>query len=446
MSDCYDPADSGSEYGYDDGSDSAVIDAPTDGAVYLDDSSGDGVADTITQMNPDGTAVVVEDTDGDLHADLLALDLNADGLVDVAVQADGASDDHYVVSADANADGTIDSDESTTISAAQLEELLPGATDALSIDFDPGAVVAPDPTDPPVQHDPAIDSTESTPDEDWRTQLADDPSLQPNEFGQIGDADGWREHWFEQAENGYCAPASVAQIVSEYTGHDFTDESAFVQLAQENGLLGPGADAVNGMLPDDISKLLTLCGIPAETEQGDIGGLADAINDGRGVMVAIDSGEYWDPGDEPAGDDNTADHCVVVTEIDEARGVVYLSDPGHPQGNELQMPIEQFENAWADSANTMIVCDQPAPAGGAHDTTGGSRPGADSGDPSGQSDAVQQAVNQAAHDATTQDDDVLSNTIGWLTANPWILLPVVLPAGALIARTLKREPSPPAPN
>ena len=45
---------------------------------------------------------------------------------------------------------------------------------------------------------------------DWIPELVVDGQL-------VGDPEGASEHWFEQAANGYCVPASVAQIVSEYS-------------------------------------------------------------------------------------------------------------------------------------------------------------------------------------------------------------------------------------
>ena len=74
----------------------------------------------------------------------------------------------------------------------------------------------------------------------------------------------------------------------------------------------------------------------------------------------VDSGELWTPSDEVVEDD-TADHVLVVAGIDTDRGVVTLSDPGNPNGNGLEVPIDQFEGAWADSGNTMLVADDTDP-------------------------------------------------------------------------------------
>ncbi len=52
-----------------------------------------------------------------------------------------------------------------------------------------------------------------------------------------GDPAEESQYWFNQAETGFCVPASVAQIVSEFTGVKYADESAFVKKAIDMGLL-----------------------------------------------------------------------------------------------------------------------------------------------------------------------------------------------------------------
>ena len=107
--------------------------------------------------------------------------------------------------------------------------------------------------------------------------------------------------------------------------------------------------------------LLEANGIPAELIHGDMATLEQALEDGKGVMLAVDSGEIWYG---EATEDDAADHMLVVTGVDEEAGMVYLSDPGNPAGDMLSVPIDVFQDAWADSDNAMIVCDEPAPGFG----------------------------------------------------------------------------------
>lgn len=227
----------------------------------------------------------------------------------------------------------------------------------------------------------------------------------------VGDPQDASEHWFQQAADGYCLPASIAEIVSEYTGIDYTDESAFVELANSHHLFGTRPDGGVGISFGSGVQLLEQAGVPVTLGYGDIDALAEDLAEGRGVIVCIDSGEVWDPSSETVEDD-TADHAVVVTGIDTERGIVYLSDPGSPDGNMEQVPLAAFADAWADSHNAMIVCDQPGPD-------------------------VAQLVDQT--DVTITDtapadrNDPTQSTIQYALARPagWVLLPCCLPASTI---------------
>ncbi len=243
--------------------------------------------------------------------------------------------------------------------------------------------------------------------------VTDDSSDEPESGHSAGDSDEYSDHWFLQAENGTCVPASVAQIVAEYTGEDIQSEDAFVELSQENGYFVDG-EINNGMSIYAAADLLEQNGIPATVETGDMDDLSVALDEGRGVMLYVDSGEYWDPEqeakDESAGRDQGGDHCVVISEIDYEKGVVYLSDPGHPDGDRMEVPLDEFEQAWGDANNTMIVCDEPSPNADTHDAP------VESDDPLLDSD----------YDSDDLTD--LKAAIDWLTERPRTLLPLVIGA------------------
>lgn len=277
------------------------------------------------------------------------------------------------------------------------------------VEFDAhNADSAPDETGPPDEHDTTaqagwsdLDVSPDTPDTD---DSVDEPGY------SAGDSDEYSDHWFLQAENGTCVPASVAQIVAEYTGQDIQSEEAFVEMAQENGYFLDG-EINNGMSIYAAADLLEQNGIPATVETGTMDELSQALDEGHGVMLYVDSGEYWDPTqearDEATGRDQGGDHCVVISEIDYEKGVVYLSDPGHPDGDRMEVPLDEFEQAWGDADNTMIVCDEPSPNTDVEGT-----PPVESEDPL----------------LDTESDDLtdLQSVIDWLTDRPWSLLPVVI--------------------
>lgn len=190
----------------------------------------------------------------------------------------------------------------------------------------------------------------------------DDTIAMPDEGpvdGSHGNAAAWTADWFYQEVDGYCGPSSAAQLVSEYTGLDISDPQQLVDRALDLGLF-VGGEPTNGMTITSLEVLLEDQGVPCHIESSSMDDLAAKLDDGYGVIAMVDSGELWTPADEIVEDD-TADHVLVVAGIDADRDVVILSDPGHPEGNGLEVPIAQFENAWADSGNTMLVADDTDP-------------------------------------------------------------------------------------
>lgn len=289
-------------------------------------------------------------------------------------------------------------------------------------------------------HTDALLGSASGTEEQWDVTQTGDSGIHDDTSGESGPKEEYTGHWFTQSADGTCVPASVAQIVAEYSGVEFTDESAFVEYAMEHGMFA-GGDISNGMSGDDAFRLMQATGIPVEMVKGsNIDDLEELVESGHGTMVFVDSG-YWDPGAEIVsewiGTDEGADHCVVITEIDREAGVVYLSDTGTPDGNQLAVPLDEFEKAWAESNNTMITCDEPSPNAEFLETeTDGDTTalGAQDGSRSGE-EIGREVLDRVAEEHETIDaDDVIS----WVTDNPWILLPITIGAGAALGRMARR--------
>nr|WP_233279762.1 C39 family peptidase [Prescottella equi]AKG90562.1 putative C39 family peptidase [Prescottella equi] len=261
---------------------------------------------------------------------------------------------------------TAATDETTDLADMGLEigdPLLPGPP-ILPSDVDTDQEAAPVPSTPPAPAEPPAPAV-SVPDLDEPAAPAVDtdaaivaPVEEPAE-GTHGNTAAWTGDWFFQEVDGYCGPSSAAQLVSEYTGLDISDPQQLVDRALELGLF-VGGDPTNGMTITSLEVLLEDQGVPCHVESSSMDDLAAKLDDGYGVIAMVDSGELWTPSDEVVEDD-TADHVLVVAGIDTDRGVVTLSDPGNPNGNGLEVPISQFEGAWADSGHTMLVADDPDP-------------------------------------------------------------------------------------
>ncbi len=160
-----------------------------------------------------------------------------------------------------------------------------------------------------------------------------------------------------QSQDGYCVPVSVAMIATEATG-TFHGEAEVVQYAVSEGLLRQ--DPMTGRIGTDAEAAKTMLehfGVPADVERGaDMDTLRDYLDEGRGVIVAVDAQEVWYRADDDAVDGRPdANHALVITGIDDTRGVVTLNDPGNPTGAGYEMSIQAFEDAWADSGSELVV-------------------------------------------------------------------------------------------
>ena len=184
-----------------------------------------------------------------------------------------------------------------------------------------------------------------------------DPELPTD--GISGNPTAYTDNWFWQETDGVCVPSAEAQVISEYTGMDISDPQQLADRAVELGLF-PDGDTTAGMTMDGAEILMEDQGVPCHQEQSSMADLDSKLSAGYGVIAFVDSGEIWSPGDEPVEDD-TPDHALVVAGIDHDRGVVILSDPGSQDGNQEEVPIDQFADAWADSGNAMLVPNAPDP-------------------------------------------------------------------------------------
>ena len=347
-------------------------------------------------------------------------------------------DGGYVATADFDADGIDDEVSLTKDELAAASPEIAVLLDADLADLEDGGVG--DPLADPTQ-DPAPILPEDQP-ETHLTPLQDPatvgPEFETNYEGEgfqvqegvlVGDPAGDAEHWFNQAQNGFCVPSSVAQIVSEYSGEHFANEEAFVERANELGLFVVGMDGVPGMTQAGALELLESCGVEAAPlENGSLDKLENFLEEGRRTMLFVDSGEIWEG---EAVEDNAMDHAVVVTGIDVDAGVVILSDPGTPDGNMLEVPIDTFMDAWADGGYSGVVADAPPPGHVAApvetETEAEVQP---VGFPAGL-DPVQAPRAEVGFDGVR---DQIADVARWVTSHAWALLPITIAVGAGLSR------------
>ena len=166
--------------------------------------------------------------------------------------------------------------------------------------------------------------------------------------------------WHQQEQTDTCAIAAQEFVLESLTGLPFS-EAQLTQEAEEHGWYQPGA----GTPVNDMNALLTYHGIPSESHvDGTMSEIEQALNSDEKVIVSVDGEELhqWS-GDQTLDDlqdtipGQGADHAVEVTGlVQTADGpMVVLNDPASFAGAGCMVPVEQFENAWADSGNVMII-------------------------------------------------------------------------------------------
>src|SRR5690606_26684941 len=111
---------------------------------------------------------------------------------------------------------------------------------------------------------------------------------------------------------------------------------------------------------------------------------------GDPIIVGIDSADVYNGGGGPFDPGMEAGHAVVITGIDDGPpGMVYINDPGFPDGAGVAIEMDMFIDAWEDSDNTMVIAEVGADSANA-------TVGAVAGEP-------------AAATETTTDDGVLED-------------------------------------
>lgn len=202
-----------------------------------------------------------------------------------------------------------------------------------------------------------FDTLTGTPD-----QVAPDTHFGPegNPFLVVGDPMEATEHWHQQQRPDTCAVVAQEFILDEITGRDFSEEE-LCREAADHGWYSPG-----GTPPESVGNLLELHGIDVERAyNATLSDLQSEVAVGHHVIVGVNAetivaathGEDLPLTDLPVIPGQQANHAVQVIGInytDPARPTVVLNDPGLPDGRGLEVPLADFECAWATSDHFMM--------------------------------------------------------------------------------------------
>lgn len=172
---------------------------------------------------------------------------------------------------------------------------------------------------------------------------------------------GAQEHYSPDVEQSYSDTCAIksASLILHARGIDVTEDE-LRRVAELHGWYTPG----HGTDVAHLGDLLNFYGLDAELHYG--GTIQDLMNlTSQGVqpMLALDSGELWNPGFAERMEDillgENPDHALIFNggEIDPLSGDfhVILTDPGTGDLLTDQYGSEQFLDAWADSGFLYVA-------------------------------------------------------------------------------------------
>ncbi|MFN9557113.1 MAG: hypothetical protein ACK56B_00830 [Dolichospermum sp.] len=181
------------------------------------------------------------------------------------------------------------------------------------------------------------------------------------DFNGFGEPMENADFWHQQSGQNSCAVVAQISIFESITGVHISEEKA-CEIAQENGWFDPDI----GTRPSDVGKLLNKLGVPTDQKyDGHLEDIADALEKGDRVIVALDANEIWSPMRDANGaaiEQPNGGHAVWVTGIDtqpDGSVKIILNDSGHPDGQMKAIDAVDFLNAWEDYSNFIVVADAP---------------------------------------------------------------------------------------
>ena len=157
-----------------------------------------------------------------------------------------------------------------------------------------------------------------------------------------------------------CAVNAAAYVAEQFgvSSRFISTEEAFIK----NVIKHREFDISDGTAPENVGKVLERIGIAGERHfDVDTDAIADALEQGRQVIVGVDPSEYThtDPFhrkisewiDETIGE--RPGHAVVVTAVDKAHDTVTIYDPDN--GGLKCLSREVFDDAHEDSNNFAFI-------------------------------------------------------------------------------------------
>lgn len=368
-------------------------DGVMDSIAELQDLNGDGVADALlVDVGGDGSLdMYMLDTDQNGIFDLMhmSLDTNDDGFTDLEAEYHDYDQDGFMESGsvyqdmdgdrafdlvirelDTDDDGVMDrvttimDDDGDGVADATMEEQLLDTdgdeipdTYVVQSDYDGDQVF--DAVDV-YDYDPQSGVVDLIYQEDigggyiQEQENFDPDAADPEDI--CGNPAASMEEWEYQGDTGRCALYSQKFVIQELTGREVDIEEMADFAEQNNWFSEEGGTPLLHM-----NKMLNAYGVDNEmTFHNDIENLRQCLENGGKVIVSVDADEIWyGETDQMFVPVDGANHAVQVIGIDDSdpdNPMVILNDSGTPDGCGEMVPLDVFEDAWADGDCQMIAC------------------------------------------------------------------------------------------
>ena len=230
-------------------------------------------------------------------------------------------------------------------------------------------------------------------------------------------------------------PGGRAQTGTHLDGYGLVEqEAAKLGLPQTDLTLPQAQELLQGF---GVSSHIVEGGSP----QTAVNDLAGYLEQGRNVVLSVNASPIWygpaDTSDNPQGQ---ADHALVVSAIDQQTGTVTLSDPGTPDGNEEQVSLSTFLQAWSASDYGMLVTDHPdtGMASQAAVTGGTDQPPAATAFPAGFGAHAVFADLEHGIAAVGHGLDTAAHGVAHAAEDGFVVLPIALAAGWVFTEARKQ--------
>jgi hypothetical protein len=173
--------------------------------------------------------------------------------------------------------------------------------------------------------------------------------------------------WFRQGSTYSCGPASVSQIIEDFTGADLNNEWDVFNYADGQGWIEHG----KGMTINDLEKTIDAFGVDSSVSTGSLLDADRLAESGHGVVLFVDGAKYW-----PDHVGGAAPHFARLLDVDWAKGTALMSDSW--TGGPLEVSIGDLTNAWntggPDGGSKMLVTNGTDPDGVGTGTVGAGAP------------------------------------------------------------------------